>query len=91
MPVTETRKRIYNNRAGFSMLEVMTVAGISMIVTMVAVPNMISAIGNIRLRSSMTSLAGVVQNCRMLSVKQNQIMSTHFAVTTYGAANGFNA
>src|SRR5215475_2839728 len=24
----------------------------------------------------------------MLSVKQNQVMSTHFAVTTYGSANG---
>jgi len=66
----------------------MTVAAISLIITTVAVPNVMSAIGNLRLRSSMTSLAGVLQNCRMLSVKQNQVMSTHFAVTTYGAGNG---
>ena len=85
----QTRSRIrYRQPAGFSLLEVMAVAAISMIVTMVGVPNLITTMGNIRLRSSMTSLAGVLQNCRMLSVKQNEIMSTHFAVTTYGASNG---
>jgi Tfp pilus assembly protein FimT len=75
-------------RSGFSMLEVLAVTAISMIVTMIAVPNMITAINNMRLRSSMTSLAGVLQNCRMLAVKQNQIMTTHFAVSTYGGGNG---
>src|ERR1051325_347974 len=75
-------------RAGFSMLEVMTVTAVSMIITMTAIPNMITGISMLRLRSSMTSLAGVIQNCRMLAVKQNQIMTTHFAVSTYGAANG---
>jgi Tfp pilus assembly protein FimT len=87
--VGETRKYAsHKNSAGFSLLELMTVAAISMTMTMMAVPNMISTVGNVRLRSSMTSLAGVLQNCRMLSVKQNQIMSTHFAVTSYGAGNG---
>ena len=80
--------KIYNKRAGFSMIEVMAVTAISMIITMIGVPNMITAIGGLRLRSSMTSLAGVLQNCRMLAVKNNQTMSTHFAVTTYGASNG---
>jgi Tfp pilus assembly protein FimT len=75
-------------RSGFSMLEVLAVTAISMIVTVIAIPNMITAISNMRLRSSMTSLAGVLQNCRMLAVKQNQIMTTHFAVSTFGAGNG---
>src|SRR5215467_10393021 len=75
-------------RSGFSMLEVLVVTAISMIVTMIAIPNMVTAINNMRLRSSMTSLAGVLQNCRMLAVKQNQIMTTHFAISTYGAGNG---
>ena len=70
------------------MLEVLAVTAISMIVTVIAIPNMITAISNMRLRSSMTSLAGVLQNCRMLAVKQNQIMTTHFAVSTFGAGNG---
>jgi Tfp pilus assembly protein FimT len=76
------------NRAGFSMLEVMTVTAISMIITMTTIPNMVNGIGALRLRSSMTSLEGVIQNCRMLAVKQNQTMSTHFSVTTYGGSDG---
>src|ERR1051326_1755635 len=76
------------NRAGFTMLEVMAVTAISLIVTMAAIPNTVNSIGALRLRSSMTSLEGVIQNCRMLAVKQNQAMSTHFSVTTYGASNG---
>jgi Tfp pilus assembly protein FimT len=79
------------NNIGFSLLEVMTVAAISLAVTMTAVPNMISGIGNVRLRSSMTSLAGVLQNCRMLAVKQNRAMTTHFVTTNYGGASGVMA
>jgi len=84
------KKRIYSN-AGFSLLEVMGVAVISMVVTMTAMPNMIAGIGNVRLRSSMTSLAGVLQNCRMLAVKQNRTMSTHFLTTNYGSSTGVMA
>lgn len=71
-------------QAGFSLLEVTIVAAIGMIVTATAVPNMVTAIANMRLRSSITSLAGVLQNCRMLAVKQNQTMSTHFSPTATG-------
>ena len=87
----DTRKTIDHKRAGFSLLEVMSIAAISMILTMTAIPNMISAIGNLRLRSSMTSLAGVLQNCRMLAVKQNRTMTTHFTVTHNGASSGVMA
>jgi prepilin-type N-terminal cleavage/methylation domain-containing protein len=69
---------------GFTLLEMMVVAGIGMIITVTAVPNMITGISNLRLRSSMTSLAGVIQNCRMLSVKLNQAMTTHFSPQTEG-------
>jgi Tfp pilus assembly protein FimT len=79
---------MHNNRAGFSMIELMTVAAVSMVITMTAVPNMLDSIGILRLRASMTSLEGVLQNCRMLAVKQNRTMSTHFTVTTNGASNG---
>src|SRR5437879_2812794 len=76
------------NQAGFSLLEVMCVALISGIITMTALPNMMNAIGNIRLRSSMTSLAGVLQNCRILAVKQNKAMTTHFVAKAYGSSSG---
>jgi len=84
------RNGIHNNRDGFSMVELLIITAVSMIITMTAAPNMINAIGNMRLRSSMTSLSGVMQNCRTLAVKQNQVMTTHFVVTNYGdgAASG---
>ena len=71
-------------QAGFSLLEVTLVCAIGMIVTATAIPNMVNGISNMRLRSSLTSLAGVIQNCRMLAVKQNQSMSTHFSPTATG-------
>src|SRR5437764_15415581 len=74
----------FHKRAGFSMLEVMTVTAVSMIITMTAIPNMVTGISNLRLRSSMTSLAGVLQNCRVLAVKQNRHMTTHYDVKPYG-------
>jgi Tfp pilus assembly protein FimT len=70
--------------AGFSLLEALVVVAIGMVVTLVAVPNMVTAISNMRLRSSMTSLAGVLQNCRMLAVKQNRHMTTHYLPNAYG-------
>ena len=75
----ERRKQV-----GFSLLEVMIVASIGMVVSVTALPNMVTGISNMRLRSSMTSLAGVLQNCRMLSVKQNRHMTTHFNPNNYG-------
>ena len=39
----------------------------------------------------MTSLGGVLQNCRMLAVKQNRTMSTHFQSTAYGSLTGLIA
>ena len=87
----KTQNAIHHNQAGFSLLEVMTVAAISMVDTMTAVPNMMTGIGNMRLRSSMTSLSGVLQNCRMLAVKQNLTMTTHFIADTYGSTQGVMA
>jgi hypothetical protein len=62
----------------------MVCVAIGGIITVAAMPNMVTSIANMRLRSSMTSLAGVLQNCRVLSVKQNKHMTTHFDANTYG-------
>ena len=73
-----------NTNAGFTLLEVIIVAAIGMVITATALPNMTTAISNMRMRSSMTSLAGVLQNSRMLAVKQNRHMTTYFDPNTYG-------
>jgi len=70
--------------AGFSLFEAMIVASIGMIITVASIPSVVTGISNMRLRSSLTSLAGVLQNCRVLAVKQNQHMTTHFSPQPFG-------
>ena len=69
---------------GFSLLEVTVVAAVGMIITATALPNVVNGMAILRLHANITSLSGVIQNCRMLSVKQNQTMSTHYAPTSTG-------
>jgi prepilin-type N-terminal cleavage/methylation domain-containing protein len=72
------------NRKGFSLLEVLLVTAVGLVVTIVAVPNVVVGLANARIRASMTSLSGAFQNCRMMAVKQNRTLTTHLAVKTYG-------
>jgi prepilin-type N-terminal cleavage/methylation domain-containing protein len=58
--------------AGFSLLEALAVVAIGGILTMVALPEMSNIIANMRLRSSMTSVSGMLQDTRMVAVKQNK-------------------
>jgi len=61
---------------GFSTVELLLVVAIVMLIAMIAVPNITRTIANVRMRASMTSLSGVVQNCRMVAVQQNRTMTT---------------
>ena len=63
------------NQAGFSLQEALVVVAIGLIVTASGLPRMNNAIGNMKLRSSMTSLSGLLQNARMLAIKQNKTMT----------------
>lgn len=72
------------DRSGFSLLELLIVVAILTVVTVVAVPNVTLALSHARLRASMTSFSGVLQNTRIVAVKQNATMSTHVAVKPYG-------
>ena len=75
------RKR---NSAGFSLMEISLVVAIGLIVTTVALPNFITVLATARLHGNITSLSGVLQNCRMTAVKQNMIMTTRFTVVSNG-------
>ena len=72
------------DRSGFSLLELLIAVSILMVVAVVAIPNVTAAISHARLRASMTSFSGVLQNTRMLAVKQNATMSTRVAVKPNG-------
>jgi len=71
-------ERSYPNfyrRAGFSVPELLIVVAIVLLVATIAVPNITRVIANARMRASMTSLSGVIQNCRMVAVKENKTMT----------------
>jgi len=51
---------------------------ISLIVGMIAIPNMVSVISNARLHAGVTSMSGLSQSARMLAVKQNQTLTVRF-------------
>jgi Tfp pilus assembly protein FimT len=69
---------------GFSLFELTFVVGVLIVVGLVAIPNMVIVISNARVRAGVTSMSGLLQNCRMFAVKQNKTLTTHF--TTEGTA-----
>jgi len=73
-PVSEDTGR----SAGFSLIELSVVILISLIVGMIAIPNMVTVISNARLHAGVTSMSGLLQSTRMLAVKQNQTLTAHF-------------
>ena len=56
---------------GFSILELIIVVAITLVVSAVAIPQVIAASQNFKLRSTASSLSGVIQKCRMLAVARN--------------------
>jgi prepilin-type N-terminal cleavage/methylation domain-containing protein len=74
MPPAPSRKL---NR-GFSLVEISVVLGIALILGAITVPNMVAVIAHSRLHAGLASMSGLVQNCRMLAVKQNKTLSALF-------------
>src|SRR6266850_357269 len=65
--------------AGFSFFELMIVIGIGVLISAMTLPRMTTAIANMKLRSSMTTLSGFLQNVRMLAIHRNQtVTARHF-------------
>lgn len=76
----------YRNRKarGFSLLELIIVVSMLLVIAAISIPNMMSVIANARLRAGTTSLSGMLQSCRMMAIKHNKTMTTHFTVMAYG-------
>ena len=68
-----------DRRSGFSLLEIMIVLGVAMVVTATAIPRMTTAIANAKLRASMTTLSGLLQNTRMVAVQQSKTKTARFS------------
>ena len=71
-----------NQVVGFSLFELLVVVAIALLVTAIGLPLMNNVIANMKLRASMTSVSGLLQNTRMAAVKQNKIMTAKYTNLT---------
>jgi type II secretory pathway pseudopilin PulG len=68
---------------GLTMVEIVIVLFVIMVIAAIVVPNVLSAVANMRLRASAGDLAGLMQQARILAAKNN----TTYAIK-YGTRNG---
>src|SRR5260370_28754833 len=77
-----------DSMAGFSLVELVTVVAIVLVVAAVAVPNVLLAVANLRLRSSAGDLAGLMQQARIMAAKNNPTTPIAVYPVRYGVRNG---
>jgi len=73
-----------SNRRGFTLLELLVVVSITMVISIIAIPNMMTVISDARLLGGGTNLSGLLQNSRTLAIGQNTTMTTHFTILGNG-------
>jgi Tfp pilus assembly protein FimT len=80
------RKKTWEHRGlmrGFSLMELLIVLFVVMVVAGIAIPNILLAVSNIRLRGSAGALAGLMQQARIVAAKNNATYEV-----LYGTRNG---
>jgi type II secretory pathway pseudopilin PulG len=73
---------------GFSLVELVTVVFVALVIAAVAVPNILLAVANLRLRSSAGNLAGLMQQARIMAAKNNPTTPIAVYPIRYGTRNG---
>ena len=63
---------------GFTFFELTVVLAIGLILTGIGLPRMNTVIANMKLRSSMTTLSGFLQNVRMLAIKRDRTVTARY-------------
>ena len=75
--------RWHGRTHGFSLIELMIVLLVVMAIAAIAIPNVLLAVSNVRLRGSAAALAGLLQQARIMAAKNNAT----YAIL-YGTSNG---
>src|SRR6266849_10239915 len=73
---------------GFSLIELLIVVFVVMVVAAIAIPNVLLAVSNLRLRSSAGDLAGLMQQARIMAAKNNPTTPIAVYPIQYGTQNG---
>jgi prepilin-type N-terminal cleavage/methylation domain-containing protein len=76
----------WNSRRGFSLIELMVVLLIVMVVAAMSIPTIMTTINNVRLRSMIGTVSGVIQSGRMLAIKANRQYTVRFGTVTGGSS-----
>lgn len=88
METNRSKRRMQRVRSrGFSIIEILIVVFIVLVVGAIAIPNVLLAVSNIRLRSSAGDLAGLMQQARILAAKNNPQNPPVYPIR-YGVQNG---
>lgn len=74
-------------QSGFSMVEMLVVVAIALAITALAVPSIMATIGNYRVTTSAGALAALIQETRMMSVRDNKCYSMES--TTVGTNSAY--
>ncbi|HEV2020929.1 MAG TPA: prepilin-type N-terminal cleavage/methylation domain-containing protein [Terriglobales bacterium] len=69
-------------QSGFSLIELLVVIAIIMVVAAMATPSIMNAMDGIRLRSSASEVAGIMQRCRQRAVRDNRYYTVKPATVT---------
>jgi type II secretory pathway pseudopilin PulG len=86
-PKSKSRRLKRDRVGGFTIIEVLIVVFIVMVVAAIAVPNVMLAVSNIRLRASAGDLAGLMQQARIMAAKNNPQNPPVYAIR-YGTRAG---
>jgi Tfp pilus assembly protein FimT len=71
-----------HSAAGFSLLEMVIVIGIILVVTAMAIPKLMTTIADVRLRGAVNSASGIIQQARMLAIKDNVLHKVKYSNAT---------
>ena len=73
------RQKRHRSASGFSLLELMIVVGILMVVAAMAMPKIMTSVADVRLRSAVNSASGLMQQARMMAIKDNQLRKIKYS------------
>jgi Tfp pilus assembly protein FimT len=72
------------SESGFSLLELMIVVGILMVIAAMAMPKLMTTIADVRLRGAVNSASGIMQQSRMMAIKDNMTRKVKYSNVASG-------
>lgn len=86
---TSHRPRFGQSARGFTLIELTMAIGIMLVLGSISIANIAAVMSNARLHAGVASMSGLFQNSRMLAVKQNQTLTTHFTTEDGVSLEGY--